>query len=204
MKKYILIFVLAAFSTTTFAQITSSNLSRDNDFIKYVTNFNGIVDYLKANFSRNMYTTMQTEIGNLKNQGLSKKDELKAVSKLFNYTDIAQLEIIFDNISLSHAALIQKFGTIDTDVFLVSYKTVTENQSSNSPSNAVPGCRRPWRYALCCAAVGVQGAGILAACETVSAGVATPLCLAAAITFAADGIADCAEKYCDPIPSSVN
>lgn len=45
-------------------------------------------------------------------------------------------------------------------------------------------------------AVGVEGALLLGACEGLSAGLATPLCIAAATVWAADGIAECHDKYC--------
>ena len=80
--------------------------------------------------------------------------------------------------------------------------TVTINSSSNLPSNVAQECRRPWRFALCSAAVGVEGALLLAGCEAASGGLATPLCLAGAAAWAANGIAECRERYCDPISES--
>jgi hypothetical protein len=61
-------------------------------------------------------------------------------------------------------------------------------------SDEGPGCR--WRFYLCAASIGIQGATILAACEGATVGIGTPACIAAAAVFAANGIAECKEKYC--------
>lgn len=183
---------------TSFSQVTSSELSADRNFINYVTEFNKLVDYISATLNRSTYTTIQTEIENVKKQMFPKSEELAAVARILKYSDINQLGIDLDNIALNHQALSKKYGQVDNDVFLNSYSEISKNSSSNLPARAA-GCRRPWRYALCAGAVGVEGALILAACETVTVGFGTPACVAGALIWAANGVATCSETYCDPV-----
>lgn len=186
--------------TSSFSQVSSADLASDVNFTNYVTRYNTMLDFMITNFNRNEYNSIQIEIENVKRQQLPKSDELKSIAKILKYTDVNQLGISLDKISFSYAELRKKYGEINNDVFLNSYREVIKNQSTVLPSNATGGgCRRPWRYGLCSAAVAVEGAAILAACEAASAGVATPACIAAALVFAGNGIEECSDKYCAPL-----
>lgn len=200
MKKLIIIIFFAISGVTASSQVTSTELSNDNVFTDYVTKFNSMVDYVSTTFNRNMLLNIKAEIDNVKNQVLSISAELKEVARILKYYDVSQLGILINDISSKHAELMRKYPTIDKDVFTNSYLTIMENSASHVPSVASEGgCRRPGRYALCAAAVGFEGAGLLAACEALTAGIGTPACLAGAVVWAANGIADCSERFCAPL-----
>ena len=95
MKKYIFGLLLALSSTTSFSQIASSDLSKDENFIDYVTGFNSIVDHIATNFNRSMFAGIQTEIDNVKKQNLSKSEELVAVSKILRFLHDCNNKFIF-------------------------------------------------------------------------------------------------------------
>ncbi len=201
MKKIFSAILFTLVITSSFSQVKSADLSKDENFINYVNNFNTMLDYINTSFPRNIYMTIKTEIDNVKNQNLPYVEELKAVAKILKYSDVNQLGILINNIAINHNAFRKKYGEIKNDVFLDSYSSVTKNSSSYLPSSATFGGGCGWRFALCAAAAGVEGALILSACEAVTAGIGTPACVAGALVWAANEVAKCRESYCDAVPN---
>lgn len=200
MKKIIIaLYLTASFVTPLFAQVTSEELSKNSNFSTYVTKFNSLIQYMTATFAKNELLTVKNQIDIIKKQNLSKSDELAAVANILKYNDITGLGSTLDIISSNHYEVTKTYGTINSDIYGSAYNIVTENTSTTSSFVEESGCRRPWRFGLCAAAVGVEGAALLAACEAATVGVGTPACVAAAALWAANGVADCREKYCDPV-----
>jgi hypothetical protein len=102
-----------------------------------------------------------------------------------NYSFINELNV------LRFPPKLRKLMEEDLKVSFLTYysKFKSSELESRAPCNS-------FRLAICDAAVAVEGAALLAACEVATLGVGTPLCVAGAVTFAANGMNDCALKHC--------
>ncbi len=130
MKKIFFAIILFLSVTSSFSQVSSIDLANDSKFTAYITNYNAMMDYVITNFSRSEYASIQTEIENVKRLQLPKSDELKSIARILKYTDVNQLGISLDKISFSYSELRKKYGEINNDVFLNSYRDVIKNQST--------------------------------------------------------------------------
>ena len=130
MKKIFFAIILFLSVTSSFSQVSSIDLANDSKFTAYITNYNAMIDYVITNFSRSEYASIQTVIENVKRLQLPKSDELKSIARILKYTDVNQLGISLDKISFSYSELRKKYGEINNDVFLNSYRDVIKNQST--------------------------------------------------------------------------
>jgi hypothetical protein len=187
----LLTLIMLVFSLTSFAQINSDILSKDENFKTFVISFQQITNNLSQKFNKTERQNITLQIENAQKENMTTGEQSKFVTNIFNFSNESEY-LAVQNILLENLKKIQlKFGEkIDKNIYIEATKKVNEN---NQHSFA-PGCG--WRFALCSAAVGVEGALMLAACSAVTGGVAAPLCLAGALIWGANGVADCRESHC--------
>jgi hypothetical protein len=194
MKKntILLILIMLAFSFASFAQINSDILSKDENFKTFVINFQQIVGNLSQKFNKPDRQNIALQIENAQKENMPAGEQNKFVTSILNFSSESEYLTLQNTLLESLKKIQLKFGEkIDKDIYMEAINKVNEN---NQQSFAPGGCG--WRFALCSAAVGVEGALMLAACSAVTGGVAAPLCLAGALTWAANGVADCRESHC--------
>lgn len=176
----------------------------DSDFNQYSDNFNALVDSALKNFNKDQLQALISKIEIAKTQNLSIEEQYTFLTKEFKLSDRQTLVKATKIILPSYKSFQSHFRDgLTEDVFEkatkiknnrdLKIKTISMQQSPETPTVAAEG--GGWRYTLCAASVGFQGGLLLAACEAASGGLATPLCLAGAVAYAADGIAECADKY---------
>lgn len=187
----LLTLIMLVFSLTSFAQINSDILSKDENFKIFVINFQQITGNLSQKFNKMQRQSIALQIENAQKENMPTGEQNKFVTNILNFSNESEY-LALQNVLLENLKKIQiKFGEkIDKDIYIEAINKVNEN---NQQSFA-PGCG--WRFALCSAAVGVEGALMLGACSAVTGGVAAPLCLAGALIWAANGVADCRESHC--------
>lgn len=185
-------------------EIMAQKLSANSDFNQYSDNFNALIDSTLKRFSKDQIESLITKIEIAKTQNMSIEEQYAFLTKEFQLSDqrtfIKAAKIIFPSYKRLQSHL---KGGLTEDVFEkatriknnrdLQVKTIGMQETPSTATVAESG--GGWRYSLCAASVSFQGGLLLAACEAASGGVATPLCLAGAVAYAADGIAECADKY---------
>lgn len=186
-----------------FQKTDAKSLAKDESFITLIRNFNIMVDYSIHNFSKDKRNSIRSKIDLAKGQKLSAEQQYSTIINDLTPLDKATLENISKIIYENNSNLQKRYGTnLTRDIFIEAATLMNENTSNSTTvrnsqvvrSNEEGGCG--WRYYRCSVGVAVEGALILAGCEALSAGTASVLCLIGASNWAAEGIEECANKYC--------
>lgn len=193
MKKItaLLTVIMLAFSFTSFSQVNSDILSKDENFKTFVVSFQQITVNLSQKFNKLERQNITLQIENAKKENMTTGEQNKFVTNILNFSTETEYEVLQNTLMENLKKIHLKFGDkIDKDIYIEAINKVNENNQQS----VVQDCG--WRFALCSAAVGVEGALMLAGCTVVTGGVAAPLCLAGVLIWAANGVADCRESHC--------
>ena len=161
----------------------------------FILNFNKFAETVSLNFTKEERTKMLLKIENVKQKQLSTDEQYKFIFDQLKLSDKKTFMPLESLIMKGFQNIQKKYGpNIDSQIFTNATAKVQEKLPKNN-ARMDDGCG--FRFGLCAGSVGFQGGLLLAACEAVTAGVATPLCLAGTVIYAADGVAECRDKYCD-------
>ena len=178
-----------------------NELSEDPLFIEWLT------------LSKELYTTIRDGMWNqdispaelnrqleaLKNTDYTDEEGLKKINETLFLSPDKGIDRYFTAFHKSWTALKEKYGGALTEEYL----TVQTNKAyENNPdlivmSRHAPFCRDKAKYVACSAGVTAQAMLMHAGC--VGTGFFAWLCFALVASYQVNGIADCAEKHCDPI-----
>ncbi len=184
MKKVLLSTILLVTSFLGYSQ-SVQELENDEDFRTYILKFEELTDIVSNNLNNNKieFANASTLIEDGKGQNLSEDEQLALINSAFSLSAEVNFMEYNEQISSSLSRLKQKYESIDGEVFKEAAAKISRS-----------GCG--WRYTLCASAVAIEGAGILGFCTAATGGTLAPLCLAAAVIWAADGILECKDDYC--------
>lgn len=178
--------------------VDAETLSKDEDFKIFYEEFNKLVDFTRKNYSKIKRDYIIKQIDMAKSRNLSTSEQSRFISEELNFLDAQSLKIMSESVSVSFYNLQKKYGVgLTKNIFTDAVSIKNNNDLSNQDASALAvesGCG--WRFSLCAAAVSFEGGLILAGCTAITAGVGTPLCLAGAVVWAANGMAECSDDYC--------
>jgi hypothetical protein len=181
-------------SSVQFEEVDPQSLSKDDAFNQYVQNFSILTENALKRFNKEQLKEITSMIEHAKSKKLTIEEQYFFIAKELQLLDELSLKQLNEVISASFSSLQRRFGkNLTKEIFVEAFKL--KNNSNPQTSLVESGCG--WRYTLCASAVAFEGGLLLAACEAASGGLATPLCLAGAVVYAGNGIADCHDSYCD-------
>jgi len=189
MKKNIFLLSLILLSFTTFSQVSSEELGKDKYFAEYVTTMDQMAQSLITKFTREEIKALGNLIETKKKENLSVEEQNQFVSKIFRLKDPVEFSTFQEVISKDRKYLKDKYGVIDKDVFENAGAAVLQSVSGRAASCG-------WRYGICAASVGFQGALMLSGCEAGTLGIGTPLCVAGVSIWTANALGECYDDYC--------
>jgi len=186
MKKLIAL-SMVFFSSFSFGQ-TADELAKSKDFIQYINSFWQMSSGLGTKFSTTERQSLSQDLEAKRSETLSQSQQFAYIASIFKFRDVNSFKGFYDSLNIVRAKLKAQYGEIPQDVISAAAAIVINGR--------VPQCENRWRYALCAAAIVAEGGIMLAACEAGTVTVGTPLCVAAAALYVANGVAGCHDTWC--------
>jgi len=183
MKRLTFLLLMLLTTIISFSQ-TTEELARDEDFVNYLTTSVKLALIVKEKVSSpEDREQLNAAIEDAKTQKMSNEEQIAFVNNLFNFSDADSFAIHSSTIALSYKNLTIKYPELTLETFEAAGEQVLSR-----------GCG--WRFFRCSAARTFEGGLMLAACEAITAGVGTPLCVIGVSLWLDEEIDECAEKHC--------
>jgi len=167
---------------------TKEELLKSKDFQQYVNSLYQMSYSIGSKFTSEQRSSLVSDLESKKNNNLTDAQQFEYIASSFRFRDVNTFKGFYDSLVIVRQKLDAAFNDIPQQAFTDAAAVIIEDRA--------PSCENRWRFIMCSATVTAEGTVMLAACETGTVGIGTPICIAAAVAYTAGGIADCHDKWC--------
>jgi hypothetical protein len=180
-------FILVCISSHAVCQ-TKEELLKSKDFQQEIISIFNMSTNISSRLSSEQRTAVIQQFESRKNEQMTDAQQFEFIASSFRFKDVNTFKNFYDSLTLVRQKLKNTYGDIAQQPFTDAAAVIIEGRA--------PSCESRIRFALCSASITGQGALMLAACEGTTVGIGTPVCVAMALAYTANGIAECYDKWC--------